>query len=73
MLSNVDTWHQCPVHGNGVMHPEEAEYQAEIQEEIEYEAKKAGITVEQYLKLLEEIEEAQKWANDTKDDDNIPF
>lgn len=70
MLSDVDTWHQCSVHGNGVMHPAEAEYEAEIKEEVEAAAKAAGLSVEDYLKSLEEqekVEEAQRRANRAKE------
>jgi hypothetical protein len=69
MLSDVDTWHQCPAHGSGVMHPEEAEYEAEIREEVEAAAKAAGLSVEAYLASLKVAEPVAVVA----DDDGIPF
>jgi hypothetical protein len=69
MLSDVDTWHQCPAHGRGVMHPEEAEYEAEIREEVEAAAKAAGLSVEAYLASLKVAEPVAVVA----DDDGIPF
>ena len=69
MLSDVDTWHQCPAHGRGVMHPEEAEYEAEIREEVESAAKAAGLSVEAYLASLDVAEPVAVVA----DDDGIPF
>ena len=28
-LSQVDTWHQCPIHGKGVPHPDEVEMEGD--------------------------------------------
>jgi hypothetical protein len=69
MLSDVDTWHQCPAHGRGVPHPGEAEYEAEIRDEVEAAAKAAGLSVEAFLASLE----AENPVSVVAEDDGLPF
>ena len=64
MLSNVDTWHQCPVHGKGVPHP----YEEELRWEVEWAAEKAGMTVEAYLASFE-----TKETEANVEDDGVVF
>lgn len=83
MLSDVDTWHQCPVHGAGVQHPEEADYEAEMRCEIEDAAKDAGMTFEAYLASLQSHDDYARGVNGVEqpkfenvewtDEDVIPF
>jgi hypothetical protein len=51
------------------MHPEQAEYEAEIREEVEAAAKAAGMSVEAFLASLE----AEKPVAVVVEDDGIPF
>ncbi len=45
-LSELDTWHQCPVHYNGQPHPDEDELRMAAMEEWEEEWKTEAVVID---------------------------
>lgn len=48
-LSDVDTWHQCPLHGHGVPHPDEYDCPEEFQPDFDFKAHKVQLLREALL------------------------
>ena len=72
-LSDLDTWHQCPAHGAGVLHPEIAE--ANWEQEV-FESEHPFLASRQEEERAEDRQEwdrQQAWERSFYTDDDIPF
>ncbi len=71
-LSEVDTWHRCPIHGHGVPHPEDRDNELAFEDWAKANpAEHALLLAEAEATAQARLVEVEAWA--FRNDDDVPF
>jgi hypothetical protein len=68
-LSDVDTWHQCPIHYTGQAHPESEEWD----DSPEAQAERLAQSRQAVRREVECSSDIRSLSNETRDEDACPF